>query len=246
MGGGPSADRLARRPRPRRGQGRVRRHAARPAVAPRGRDLARGERRRPGPRLPDQHGRHQVPRPRVPQPRRADGRSSPPPACSTARRTAPTPSSTSRTRSTPTGRPSTRPRSSCRRCSTAGTSSAPVGWSAEAQGKDHKFVSRILEQVREGRTTIYAVGDKFGTPTYTYDFGRCLLDLLDSDLYGLYHMACEGDGNRYDIASLHPGPARTHRHRAGRGRIRLLRRRSSRPCGRGPRSCATWPSSCRA
>jgi dTDP-4-dehydrorhamnose reductase len=78
-----------------------------------------------------------------------------------------------------------------------------AGWMVGGgQGKDHKFVSRILEQVREGQTTIYAVGDKYGTPTYTYDFGRCLLDLLDSDLYGLYHMACEGDGNRYDIAEF--------------------------------------------
>jgi dTDP-4-dehydrorhamnose reductase len=78
-----------------------------------------------------------------------------------------------------------------------------AGWMVGGgQGKDHKFVSRILEQVREGRETIYAVGDKFGTPTYTYDFGRCLLDLLDSDLYGTYHMACEGDGNRYDIAAF--------------------------------------------
>ncbi|HVN51524.1 MAG TPA: NAD(P)-dependent oxidoreductase [Acidimicrobiales bacterium] len=78
-----------------------------------------------------------------------------------------------------------------------------AGWMVGGgAGKDHKFVSRILDQVREGRTTIYAVGDKYGTPTYTYDFGRCLLDLLDSDLYGLYHMACEGDGNRYDIAAF--------------------------------------------
>ncbi len=77
-----------------------------------------------------------------------------------------------------------------------------AGWMVGGgDGKDHKFVARILDQVREGRTTIHAVGDKFGTPTYTYDFGRCLLDLLDSDLYGLYHMVCGGEGNRYDIAA---------------------------------------------
>ena len=78
-----------------------------------------------------------------------------------------------------------------------------AGWMVGGgAGKDHKFVSRILDQVRDGASTIYAVGDKYGTPTYTYDFGRCLLDLVDSDLYGLYHMACEGDGNRYDIAAF--------------------------------------------
>jgi dTDP-4-dehydrorhamnose reductase len=78
-----------------------------------------------------------------------------------------------------------------------------AGWMVGGgAGKDHKFVARILEQVRGGATTIHAVGDKYGTPTYTYDFGKCLLNLLDSDLYGIYHMACEGDGNRYDIAAF--------------------------------------------
>jgi len=77
-----------------------------------------------------------------------------------------------------------------------------AGWMVGGgDGKDHKFVARILEQVRDGYTTIHAVGDKFGTPTYTYDFGRCLLNLINTQLYGLYHMACEGQGNRYDIAA---------------------------------------------
>ncbi len=77
-----------------------------------------------------------------------------------------------------------------------------AGWMVGGgDGKDHKFVARILQQVSEGQTTIYAVGDKYGTPTYTYDFGRCLLNLIRSQLYGLYHMACEGQGNRYDIAA---------------------------------------------
>jgi dTDP-4-dehydrorhamnose reductase len=67
--------------------------------------------------------------------------------------------------------------------------------------KDHKFVSRIVDQVRDGATTIYAVGDKLGTPTYTPDFARCFLDLVDSQLYGLYHMACGGEGSRFDVAA---------------------------------------------
>jgi dTDP-4-dehydrorhamnose reductase len=77
-----------------------------------------------------------------------------------------------------------------------------AGWMVGGgAAKDHKFVARILQQVREGRTEIYAVGDKLGTPTYTYDFAHCLLGLMDSELYGLYHMACEGEGSRYDVAA---------------------------------------------
>jgi dTDP-4-dehydrorhamnose reductase len=77
-----------------------------------------------------------------------------------------------------------------------------AGWMVGGgPGKDHKFVSRILQQIRGGATTIHAVGDKFGTPTYTYDFAKCLLNLIDSKVYGLYHMACEGEGSRLDVAA---------------------------------------------
>ncbi len=67
--------------------------------------------------------------------------------------------------------------------------------------KDHKFVSRILDQVRDGASHVYAVTDKLGTPTYAPDFSRCLLGLLDSQMFGLYHMACGGSGSRYDVAA---------------------------------------------
>jgi len=66
--------------------------------------------------------------------------------------------------------------------------------------KDHKFVFRILDQLAQGRKTIHAVHDKFGTPTYTHDFAHNLFALLDRRAYGLYHMVCEGSGSRYDVA----------------------------------------------
>lgn len=77
-----------------------------------------------------------------------------------------------------------------------------AGWMVGGgRSKDHKFVSRILQQIRDGKTTLHAVGDKLGTPTYTPDFARTFLGLIDSELYGLYHMACEGRGSRYDVAA---------------------------------------------
>ena len=66
---------------------------------------------------------------------------------------------------------------------------------------DHKFVARILQQVREGRKTLHAVSDKRGTPTYVPDFARCLLGLVATESYGRYHMVCEGEGSRFDVAS---------------------------------------------
>jgi dTDP-4-dehydrorhamnose reductase len=77
-----------------------------------------------------------------------------------------------------------------------------AGWMVGGgRSKDHKFVSRILSQIRDGKKTLHAVGDKLGTPTYTPDFARTFLGLIDSELYGLYHMACEGRGSRYDVAA---------------------------------------------
>jgi dTDP-4-dehydrorhamnose reductase len=76
-----------------------------------------------------------------------------------------------------------------------------AGWMVGGGAKDHKFVAKIVEQVRAGRTRLHAVTDKFGTPTYVPDFARTLLNLLPTESYGLYHMACEGDGNRYDVAA---------------------------------------------
>lgn len=77
-----------------------------------------------------------------------------------------------------------------------------AGWMVGGgAAKDHKFVARILDQLRDGASTIYAVSDKLGTPTYTPDFARCFLGLVDSGVYGLYHMACGGEGSRYDVAA---------------------------------------------
>lgn len=66
--------------------------------------------------------------------------------------------------------------------------------------KDHKFVSKMLEQIAEGREVLHAVDDRWGTPTYTHDFANNLFTLLGTSHYGTYHMVCEGSGTRYDVA----------------------------------------------
>jgi dTDP-4-dehydrorhamnose reductase len=75
-----------------------------------------------------------------------------------------------------------------------------AGWMVGGGNRDHKFVAKIVSQLREGATTIYAVGDRWGTPTYAPDFARCFLGLLGNGPHGLYHMACHGRGTRYDVA----------------------------------------------
>ncbi len=77
-----------------------------------------------------------------------------------------------------------------------------AGWMVGGgPGKDHKFVSKILEQISAGQKIVYAVNDLLGTPTYTYDFARNLFKLLETGAYGTYHMVCEGAGSRFDVAT---------------------------------------------
>src|SRR4029453_10846539 len=75
-----------------------------------------------------------------------------------------------------------------------------AGWMVGGGAKDHKFVARIITQLAVGRRTIYAVSDKVGAPTYAPDFAACFSRLLETEIFGLYHMVCEGWGSRYDVA----------------------------------------------
>ena len=40
--------------------------------------------------------------------------------------------------------------------------------------------------------TVRVVNDQIGTPTYTYDLARLMVDMIESDKYGYYHATNEG------------------------------------------------------
>lgn len=66
--------------------------------------------------------------------------------------------------------------------------------------KDKKFVAKIVKQLDAGSKKISAVTDKIGSLTYTRDFSKCFIDLIETKWYGLYHMANKGTCTRYDVA----------------------------------------------
>lgn len=67
--------------------------------------------------------------------------------------------------------------------------------------KDKKFINKIIKQLRAGVKELAVVTDKYGTPCYTYDLAQSIKYLLDNEMYGgIYHGACEGKCNRYDVA----------------------------------------------
>jgi len=76
-----------------------------------------------------------------------------------------------------------------------------AGWMmGGGRKKEKKFIYKMLQQIADGNKELYAVIDKWGTPTYTYDFALNLFKLIETKRYGIYHMACEGKGTRYDVA----------------------------------------------
>ncbi|MHC4114251.1 MAG: SDR family oxidoreductase [Planctomycetota bacterium] len=76
-----------------------------------------------------------------------------------------------------------------------------AGWMmGGGKRKEKKFIYKILQQIAAGKKEIHAVDDRWGTPTYTYDFAKNLFLLIQTKKYGTYHMACEGKGARYDVA----------------------------------------------
>lgn len=66
--------------------------------------------------------------------------------------------------------------------------------------KDKKFINKIFKQIQDGKKDIYVVDDKLGTPTYTHDFAKGILNLIQTDYYGVYNQVCSGGCSRLDVA----------------------------------------------
>lgn len=73
------------------------------------------------------------------------------------------------------------------------------GWMMGGGPKDHKFVAKIVAQVRAGKD-IDAVDDKIGSPTFGHDLTLQIRDLIASGHFGLYHATNHGTCSRYDVA----------------------------------------------
>jgi dTDP-4-dehydrorhamnose reductase len=75
-----------------------------------------------------------------------------------------------------------------------------AGWMmGGGPSKDKKFVGKIIRQV-EKNSEIMAVTDKIGSPTYAVDFSECLVNLIRTRHYGLYHCTNKGSASRFDVA----------------------------------------------
>ena len=72
-----------------------------------------------------------------------------------------------------------------------------IAWVFGGNGKN--FIKTMLN-VGKTLDTVRVVSDQVGTPTYTYDLARLLMDMAESEKYGYYHATNEGGYiSRYDF-----------------------------------------------
>ncbi len=64
-----------------------------------------------------------------------------------------------------------------------------IAWVYGSNGNN--FVKTML-QLAKNHDTLRVVCDQIGTPTYTYDLARLLIDMIDTEKYGYYHATNEG------------------------------------------------------
>lgn len=64
-----------------------------------------------------------------------------------------------------------------------------IAWVFGRNGKN--FIKTMIE-VGKKRDVVKVVDDQIGTPTYTVDLARLLVDMIETDKYGYYHATNEG------------------------------------------------------
>jgi dTDP-4-dehydrorhamnose reductase len=72
-----------------------------------------------------------------------------------------------------------------------------TSWMFGPNGKN--FVTTILEQAHQQKV-LRVVGDQRGSPTYTRHLALKLLDLVETDAYGIYHITGSGSCSWFEFA----------------------------------------------
>lgn len=72
-----------------------------------------------------------------------------------------------------------------------------IAWVFGVNGKN--FIKTMLN-LAQNHDTITVVDDQVGSPTYTYDLARLLVDMIETEKYGRYHATNEGLCTWYEFA----------------------------------------------
>lgn len=72
-----------------------------------------------------------------------------------------------------------------------------ISWVFGSTGNN--FVKTMLRLGKE-KDEIHVVEDQIGSPTYTYDLSGLIIEMINTDKYGIYHATNEGFCSWYEIA----------------------------------------------
>ncbi|NDL65644.1 SDR family oxidoreductase [Acerihabitans arboris] len=76
-----------------------------------------------------------------------------------------------------------------------------AGWMiGGGPGKDHKFVGKIIQQIKDGATELKAVSDRLGSLTSAGQLSDFIIKAMANRQTGTYHFASHGTISRFDIA----------------------------------------------
>lgn len=64
-----------------------------------------------------------------------------------------------------------------------------ISWVFGLNGNN--FINTML-RLAETHSELNVVGDQYGSPTYTFDLARLLIDMIQTNKYGIYHASNEG------------------------------------------------------
>ena len=72
-----------------------------------------------------------------------------------------------------------------------------IAWVFGINGNN--FIKTMLK-LSKTHDTLTVINDQIGSPTYTYDLARLLVDMMETDQYGIYHATNEGLCSWYEFA----------------------------------------------
>ena len=65
-----------------------------------------------------------------------------------------------------------------------------ISWVFGINGNN--FIKTMLKLAESGKNELNIVCDQIGSPTYTYDLAKLLVEMIQTDKYGIYHATNEG------------------------------------------------------
>jgi len=73
-----------------------------------------------------------------------------------------------------------------------------ISWAFGLNGNN--FVKTMLRLAKSGKKELNVVNDQIGSPTYTYDLAKLLVDMISTEKYGTYHATNQGCCSWSDFA----------------------------------------------